>query len=108
MNAAALTPTLWFLTAMAWISFVVLGWAAIQRPRITSLTERTVLAFVLAVLGTVASLLRYNTDTGFAIFPQAVATLIFAVTMLAVLAVPLIWLLMFIALLLGNWWGRRR
>lgn len=92
MTAAALTPLLWLLTTFAWASFLVLSWAAFRGARIGALTERTFIAFVLACLGTVSSLLRYNTDSGFALFPQPVAALIFAVTMLVVLLIPTVWL----------------
>lgn len=102
MTAAALTPLLILLTAGAWTSFFVLGRAAFQRPRIGALTERTFIAFVLAVLGTISSLLRYNTDSGFALFPQPIAALLFASTMLVVLAIPTAWLVLWLLGRLGQ------
>lgn len=102
MTAATLTPLLWALTILAWCSFVVLGRAAVQRPRIGALTERTVIAFIIAVLGTVSSLLRSNTDSGFALFPAQVAALIFAVTILVVLSVPTAWLVLWFTNRLGG------
>jgi hypothetical protein len=78
------------------LSFLVLGWNAVKRPRIGALTERTVIAFVLAFLGTVAFVLRFNSDHGYALFEQPVAALIFAVTMLVVLSIPTGWLVLFL------------
>ncbi len=102
MSAASLTPLLIFLTLGSWTSFLVLGHAAFRRPRIGALTERTFIAFVLAVLGTVSSLLRYNTDSGFALFPQPVAALVFASTMLVVLTIPTVWLVLWLMGRLGQ------
>ena len=102
MNAATLTPIVWVLTGLAWVSFVVFVWAAFAGPRIASLTERTWIALLIALLGTVASLLRYNTDTGFSLFSQATATLLFAITILLVLAVPAAWLVLFVTGRLGR------
>ena len=102
MSAAALTPILWTLTVAAWASFIVLSWAAFGGSRIGALTERTFIAFIIAVLGTVASVLRHNTDTGFSMFPQPVAALIFAITMLTVLAIPVAWLVMWFTGRLGE------
>lgn len=94
MTAATLTPILWLLTVGAWGSFIVLSWAAFSGTRVGSLTERTFIAFVLAMLGTVGSVLRYNTDSGFSLMPIQVATLVFAVTILIVLLIPTAWLVM--------------
>lgn len=92
ITAATLTPILWILTGIALLSFVVLGRAARRPPRIGSLTERTMIAFVIFVLGGVSSVLRYNTDTGFSLFPQQVAALTFAITILVILLIHAAWL----------------
>lgn len=92
ITAATLTPILWILTGIAFLSFVVLGRAALRPPRIGSLTERTLIAFVIFALGLVGSVLRYNTDTGFSLMPQQVAALIFALTVLVILLIPPAWL----------------
>jgi len=99
---SALTPLLWLLTGFAWISFGVLVWAAFEVPRITALSERTLIAFLIALLGTVASLLRYNADTGLSLFPQSTAVLIFVLVILAVLLVPTAWLFLFVLGRLGD------
>lgn len=101
MNAAALTPLLWILTGLAWVSFLVLSRAAFRGARIGPLTERTFIALILAGLGTVASLLRYNTDSGYSLFTREVATLSFAVAMLLVLLLPSAWLVMWFTGRLG-------
>ena len=102
MTAATLTPILFLLTVGAWSSFFVLGRAALRPPRIGALTERAFIALVIAVLGTVSSALRYNTDSGFTIVPQPVAALIFACTMLVVLAIPTVWLALWLLGRLGS------
>ena len=102
MSAAALTPVVWVLTTFAVASFLVLANAAHRRPRIGALTERAFIAGVLAFLGIVASILRHNTDTGFSIMPQPIAALLFAVTMLVVLAIPTAWLVLWLLGRLGE------
>lgn len=102
MNAAALTPLLLILTGCAWVSFGLLTWASFRGKRIAVLTERTFIAFVLAMLGSIAFVLRYNSDHGFALFEQPTAALIFAVTMLVVLSIPTAWLLLYILGRLGS------
>lgn len=92
ITAATLTPLLWVLTLVAGISFLVLGNAARKPPRIGSLTERTLIAFVIFALGLVSSVIRLNTDTGFSLFPQPVASLSFAITILVILLIPAAWL----------------
>lgn len=103
MTAADLTPLLLFLTVCAWASFALFVWAAFDGPRITSLSERTYIAFVLACLGTVACILRYNTDTGYSLMPQPTASLLFVMTMLAVLTIPTIWLVVILVLWVKRW-----
>lgn len=102
MNAAALTPVLWLLTGFAWLSFLVLSRAAFHGVRIGALTERAFIAFVLAMLGTVGSVLRYNTDSGFSLMPMQAATVVFAVTILFVLLIPTAWLVMWLLGRLGE------
>jgi hypothetical protein len=102
VTAAQLTPLLIMLTAAAWTSFVVLGRAAYRKPRIGALTERTFIAFVLAVLGSISCVLRYNTDSGLSLFPLPVAALLFASTMLVVLAIPTAWLVLWLLGRLGQ------
>lgn len=94
MSAAILTPFLIAFSGLAWLSFIVLARAAIRKPRIGALTERAVLAFLLAVLGTVSSFLAANRDTGHALFTTIVAGWIFGVTVIVVVAVPTFWLLL--------------
>lgn len=87
-----LTGIVFILTFLSWVSFVVLGRAAYQRPRIGALTERTFIALVIAVLGTFSCVLALNTDAGRPLLDAATASLIFRLVIIAVLAVPAIWL----------------
>ena len=89
-----LTPFLVFLTAMAWVCFGVLMWAAFGGRRIGALTERTFVAFLLAVLGSVGCLIVLNNDRGLPFFTAEMASFLFRYTLLALLCVPTIWLVL--------------
>lgn len=90
-----LTPLLFILTGAAFVSLLVLGHAALQQPYIDALTERTFIAFLIFVLGFVSCLIVYNTDSGRSLFPVEVASLLFRLAILGVLAVPAIWLALY-------------
>lgn len=96
LPAAALTPLVYVLTVTSWISAGVLGRAAWIKPRIGALTERTFIAVIIAVLGTVSAVLVYNTDHGRILFAIEVSALVFRLAILAILAVPSIWLIVWI------------
>lgn len=99
--AASLTPLLFVLTALAWVSFLALAQAAWIRPRIGALTERAVIALIIALLGSVSSLIVANNDHGHPLFDAATASLLFRMSILAVLFVPAVWLALWIAGRLG-------
>jgi len=98
----ALTPIAFILTGGAWLSFVVLGRAAMRKPRIGALTERAFIAFVIAALGSVSCAIVLNTDSGHAYFPTEVASLLFRLAIIAVLAVPTLWLVLWMTGQLGQ------
>lgn len=97
-----LTPLLFALTILSWVSFAVLGRAALQRPRIGALSERTLIAAIIAMLGTVACLIVANTDAGRPLFDAATSSLLFRLSILAVLAVPAAWLGLWLTGRLGS------
>jgi hypothetical protein len=102
VQPSALTPVAFILTGAAWLSFLVLGRAATRRPRIGALTERAFIALVVASLGTVSCLIVLNTDNGHAFFTTEVASLLFRLAIIAVLAVPALWLVLWLTGRLGQ------
>jgi hypothetical protein len=100
--ASDLTGMLFALTAVSWVSFAVLGRAAWVKPRIGALTERAFIAVIIAMLGTVSCLIVWNTDHGYLLFPREIASLLFRLSVLAVLTVPAIWLALWLAGRLGQ------
>jgi len=102
VHPAGLTPFLFALTAGAWVSVVVLAHFAHAGPRIGALTERAFVGLTIAVLGSVASVLALNTDLGSPWFTADVRSLIFRLSILAVLAVPCVWLVLWLAGRLGE------
>jgi hypothetical protein len=97
-----LTWLLVVLTLSSWASFVVLGHAALEPPRIGALSERAFIAFIIAVLGSVSCVIVANTDAGQPWFDTQVASLLFRLTILAVLAVPTVWLILWYSGRLGQ------
>lgn len=102
VHPAGLTPFLFVLTAGAWVSTVVLAYFALTGPRIGALTERAFVGLTIAVLGSVASVLALNTDLGYLWFTDVVRSLVFRLSILAVLAVPCVWLVLWLAGRLGE------
>jgi len=102
LEASDLTPLIVALTLGAWSSFLVLARAAFTGPQIGALTERTLIAFVLALLGTVSTLLVLNTDTGNTVVDRQTASLVFRILMIAVLAIPTGWLFLWLTGNLGD------
>lgn len=97
-----LTPLVIALTIGAWCSFVVLARAAFSGPTIGALTERTFIAALLAVLGTVSTILILNSDTGQTAIDRTTAQLIFRTTLVVILAVPTGWLFLWLTGSLGG------
>jgi hypothetical protein len=102
VNPSDLTWVLFVLTGLSWGSFAVLGHAAVQRPRIGALTERTTIAAIIALLGTVSCLIVTNTDAGRPLFDAATASLLFRLSILGVLSVPTAWLVLWFSGRLGQ------
>lgn len=89
-----LTWLVFALTVTAWVSAAVLGRAALRPPHIGALTERAVIAVVIALLGTISCIIVLNTDLGRPWFPVAISSALFRLSVLGVLAVPLTWLIL--------------
>lgn len=102
VTARTLTPMVVILTAGAITSFLVLTNAARRKPRIGALTERAFIAFLIAVLGTVSCAIVINTDAGHPLFDAVTASLVFRIAIIAVLAVPSVWLVLWYAGRLGE------
>lgn len=102
IDAAELKPLLIALTGLAWLSFAVLGRAAARPPRIGALTERTFIAFTIAMLGSMSVLITTNTDLGRPWFDVPTASLIFRMSIIAVLAIPSGWLVLWFLGRLGE------
>lgn len=93
-DPAALTPLLYVFTVAAWVQTLVLGRAGFGGPRIGALDERTFVGFVIAMFGTTACLIVYNTDHGRALFGSDAASVLYRLSVLAVLVIPTIWLVL--------------
>lgn len=102
MTAQQLTPLLFLLTGLAWTSTLILAYFASRKPRIGALTERTVIAVIISVIGTISCLLVLNTDQGRPYFDRDTASLLFRSAMLLLLLVPTGWLVLFFAGRLGR------
>jgi hypothetical protein len=102
VDPADLTWLLFTLTAGAWASVIVLGHAAASGPGIGALTERTFVGLVIALLGTVACLIVTNTDAGRPWFNVEISSLLFRLSILAVLAIPCVWLVLWLSGKLGE------
>lgn len=79
------------LAAIAVISAFLLVRAALERPYIGALVERAVIAVVIAAFGVVSAFLILNSETGRMLVPAQIASIIFRLTLLVLLAVPSYW-----------------
>lgn len=91
-----LAVLLGFLTLASWVSTVLLIKAAIITPRIGALSDRAIIASIISAFGSVSMLLVLNTETGGAFFALDVARAISRLSLLALLLVPVLWLVLFI------------
>lgn len=83
-------------------SAAVLVWAARQPPRIGALTERAVIAVIIAVFISSIALLVYNTETGRTIIDQEAARIVFRVSVLLLGLVPVSWVILWLTGRLGE------
>ena len=90
------------LLPFAWMSTIVLVWAARKRPRIGALTERAIIAVVIAVFLTAISIIVYNTESDQALFAVEVARIFFRVSVLMLGLIPVYWFLLWLTGRLGE------
>lgn len=102
LDPSALNPLVYALTFGAWLCVVLLIGPTLVRPRIGALSERTFVAFVIALLGTISSVIVYNTDHDRIIFDAQTAALLFREAIIAVLLIPSIWVVLFLTGKLGQ------
>jgi hypothetical protein len=73
------------------LSTVVLWYAAHARPRVGALTERAFIGLDICVMLGSGSLLTVNRLMGHPLFPTAVATAVFSLSLIVLGAVPINW-----------------
>lgn len=86
----------------SWASTFLLARAAWIKPRIGALTERALIGVMLSTTGTVGLVLRFNAEAGFPLFPLEVGRVIFVLSLLWLLVVPVSWLGLYITGRLGD------
>jgi hypothetical protein len=99
-----LSPVVVGLAALgAWISAAILVHAARNAtPRSGALTERAILAVVIAVFLTTYLLIAYNTDNGRILFDQDAARRLLRTIVLMVGVIPIIWTVLWLTGRLGE------
>ena len=99
--ADALPLAIWALGIYAWLSAVVLLRAACQSPCIGALSERAVVAVVIAIFGTIYGVVVFNTEVGY-IVDMGTAIVVLRLAAVMLLCVPVWWSWMFITGRLGG------
>ncbi len=99
---AYLTPLLFILTALAWLSVWLFAGPTLARPRIGALTERAWIGVVIAAMGTVFCILVLNSDAAHRFIDVELVQRLSRLTILAVLLVPAIWIFLYITGRLGQ------
>lgn len=84
------------LALASWLSTILLVRAALVKPRIGALTDRAIIATIISAFGTVSMLLVVNTETGAGFLALDVARATFRLSLLALLLVPVVWLVLFL------------
>lgn len=84
------------------ISTVVLARAAVIKPRIGALVERTVIGLVIAVMVVSGALITFNRLTGYSLFPAEVSRVLFLLSLIALALVPIVWLVLWLTGRLGD------
>ena len=90
------------LLPFAWFSTGVLWWAKRKPPRSGALTERAVIALVIAVFLTSITVIVLNTEADRVFFPAEVARVAFRLSVLALGFIPIAWCVLFFAGKLGD------
>lgn len=102
LEPAHLNPLIYLLTGGAWLFVAVVIRPTLRRPRIGALSERTFVGVIIALLGTISSVIVYNTDHDRVLFDQQTAALLFREAIIAVLLIPTIWIVLYLAGRLGS------
>ena len=102
LDPKALNPLVYLLTIGAWLFLVVVIRPTLKRPRIGALSERTFVGFVIAFLGTVSSVIVYNTDHDRILFDAQTGALLFREAIVAILLIPSVWIVLYLAGRLGQ------
>lgn len=102
LDPAALNPLVYALTFGAWLCVVLLIGPTLIQPRIPVLSERTFVAFVIALLGSISSVIVYNSEHGRILFDVQTAALLFREAIVAVLLIPSVWVVLFLTGRLGQ------
>lgn len=84
------------LTVASWASTALLVRAALPAPRIGALTDRAFLATIISAFGTVSLLIVFNTDAGLAYFPVEVARVLYRLSVIALLAAAVLWMVLYL------------
>lgn len=79
------------LTIVSWLSAYVLVRAAWQKPRIGALNERAAIAVLIALFGTVSTILVFNTEADHLLLDAEWARVLFRLCLLALLGIPAYW-----------------
>jgi hypothetical protein len=98
--SAILPFLIWGLTASAWMSAVILVRAAFVCPRVGALTERAVVAVVLAIFGSVYSLAVLNSEWAHLVDGGDVVSLL-RIAVVVLLLLPVWWSFMYLTNRLG-------
>ena len=96
MGDAILPSIIVMLTVVAVASAVVLVRAAMAKPRIGALSERALIAVVIAAFGLVYSAVAINTELGSALFAAEAARLGVRATVIVLLAIPAWWTVLYL------------
>ena len=96
MGDALLPSIIIMLTVVAVASAVVLVRAAIAKPRIGALSERALIAVVIAGFGLIYSTVAINTELGQTLFATDVARLGVRVTVIVLLGIPAWWTFLYL------------
>lgn len=96
MGDALLPSIIVMLTVVAVASAIVLVRAAIAKPRIGALSERALIAVVIAAFGLIYSTVAINTELGQSLFATDVARVGVRITVIVLLGIPAWWTFLYL------------
>jgi hypothetical protein len=97
---AVLTGVIWVLTAIAWLSAVILL-ALARRSHVGALTERALIAVAIALFGTVYSIVIYDSSVT-DILPFEAARVLLRAVVVLLLLLPVYWTVLYFTGRLGD------